>query len=117
MSDEKKDGGSGKAADPYDNIRKYQWKKGQSGNPAGMTPGTRTRASIVRDILECKAVDGEEGTIADQLTRRQVVEADKGDTRAYQELMDAGYGKLKDVRELTNPEGGSFHVTIIDDLK
>lgn len=41
--------------DPYDNIRAYQWKKGQSGNPNGRPPGIRTLQKRMRQAGSLKA--------------------------------------------------------------
>lgn len=72
------------------------WKAGQSGNPAGKPKGMRNRSTIVRKWLEASATDGEEGQVADQLTRALIRKAAEGDVAAFRELMDSCYGKIKD---------------------
>lgn len=74
------------------------WKKGQSGNVRGRPKGSRNRSTIVRELLEAKATDGD-GQIADQLTRALIQKAVEGDVRAFKELMDSAYGKVKDTVE------------------
>ncbi len=71
------------------------WKKGQSGNPAGKPKGARNRATIIRELLEAKATDGD-GQIADQLTRALIKKAAEGDVMAFRELFDSAYGKNTD---------------------
>lgn len=71
------------------------WKKGQSGNPAGKPKGTRNRATIIRELLEAKATDGD-GQIADQITRALINKAAEGDVAAFRELFDSAYGKNTD---------------------
>ncbi len=72
------------------------WKKGQSGNPKGKPKGTRNRSTIVRELLETKATDGEEGQIVDQLVLALVEKALNGDVPAARELFDSAYGKITD---------------------
>lgn len=79
-----------------DNLK--PWEKGQSGNPAGRPKGSRNRTTIVRELLEAKAVNGE-GQVVDQITRALIQKAAEGDTRAFKELMDSAYGKVKDKLE------------------
>lgn len=75
------------------------WPKGVSGNPAGKAKGVRNRSTIVRELLEAKATDGQGGSIAEQLVRAMIVKANKGDVPAFRELMDSAYGKVKDEAE------------------
>lgn len=69
------------------------WHKGESGNPSGRPKGSRNRATIVRELIEAKATDGN-GQVVDQMTRSLVIKAMKGDVRAFKELMDSAYGKV-----------------------
>lgn len=80
-----------------DNLK--PWKKGESGNPSGRPKGSRNRSTIVRELLEAKALDGGDGQVVDQLTRSLIQKAAEGDVRAYKELMDSAYGKVKDTME------------------
>ncbi len=79
-----------------------QFKAGQSGNPSGRPKGTRNRSTIIKEILDAKATDGEGGTIADQLTRALVQKAATGDVSAFRELMDGAFGKITDKVENTH---------------
>ncbi len=78
------------------------WKKGQSGNPQGTPKGTRNRSTIVRELLEAKATDGESGQIVDQLVLALVEKALSGDVPAARELFDSAYGKITDKVENTH---------------
>lgn len=71
------------------------WKKGQSGNPKGKPKGTRNRSTIVRELLEAKATDGD-GQVVDQVIRALIAKAMRGDVAAVRELMDSAYGKIQD---------------------
>lgn len=86
------------------------WKKGQSGNPSGKPKGTRNRSTIIRELLEAKAIDGD-GQIADQLTRALIKKAAEGDVGAFRELFDSAYGKNTDRVE------NSVHYTKMGDVK
>jgi len=72
------------------------WKPGQSGNPAGRPKGALNRSTLVRQLLDAKATDGGDGSVADQLVRAMIKKATNGDVNAYRELMDSAYGKIKD---------------------
>lgn len=81
------------------------WKPGESGNPTGRPRGARNRSTIVKEALESAAFDnGADGTIADQLVWKQILKADDGDTTAFRELMDSGYGKIKETVEIIPPD-------------
>ncbi len=82
------------------------WEKGQSGNPKGKPKGARNRSTIVRELLEktmLKERDLETGEetgnmipATDALVVAQVLKARAGDTFAFKELMDSGFGKIAD---------------------
>lgn len=67
-------------------------------NRSGRPKGSRNRATIVRELLEAKAAQGD-GQVVDQLTQSLIQKAAEGDVRAYKELMDSAYGKVKDTVE------------------
>jgi hypothetical protein len=71
------------------------WKIGESGNPKGKPKGTRNRSTIIRELLEARALEGD-GQIADQLTRALINKAAEGDVSAFRELFDSAYGKNTD---------------------
>lgn len=93
-----------KFADEGGNLRRLQ--KGETANPAGRKKGSRNRRTIIREILDnlqVKGIDlntGEETDnlipVAERITLAQVVKAMSGDTNAFRELMDGGFGKVAD---------------------
>lgn len=83
-----------------------QWKEGESGNPAGRPKGTKNRATIARKWLEVlEKIKNpitnaqEELTQEEIMTLAQIAKARKGDTRAYQALMDSAFGQPKQTIE------------------
>lgn len=78
------------------------WTKGQSGNPAGKPKGARNRQTIVREMLEALVDERDEDgnktgrqiPAVEAMTRAQLIKAITGDTNAFKEMMDSGYGKL-----------------------
>lgn len=81
------------------NLRPF--KKGQSGNPKGKKPGTRSRKTIVKQWIEVEQkirnpLTGVEEVLTqeDIMVLAQINLARKGHLGAYRELMDTMYGKL-----------------------
>jgi len=81
-------------------------KKGEIRNPDGRPKGSRNRSTIVREWLDVirKAEnpfnkEKVEMTVADQLVLAQISKGLKGDTQAFNTLMDSGFGKLKETVE------------------
>lgn len=88
-----------------ENISKYKYKKGQSGNPNG-------RPSVLPELKEAiaKALEKKTGGISelDRIIEALVKKAKKGDVRAAQELFDRGYGKVKQTMETSFKEQPLF---------
>jgi hypothetical protein len=83
-----------------ENIKKHEYKKGQSGNPNGRPKGTensKTRLMRLFSLVQSKTnpVTGakEEFSVLEQMDMALVAKALKGDVRAYNELMDRFEGK------------------------
>lgn len=77
-----------------ENLTPYQ--PGQSGNPAGKPPGTKNRATIIKEILALKTGDKtNEYIINDALFKK----AADGDLGAIKEIQDTVYGKIVDKSE------------------
>ena len=84
------------------------FKPGQSGNPAGRpkgVPNTKTRLQRILNLIEehKNPVTGEleKFTVAELLDMQQVIKARKGDTRAYQILIDRLEGRPQQSVDMT----------------
>lgn len=78
-------------------------KKGEVRNPKGKPKGTLNRSTIIRNMIESnlKYVDpitGEEilRPIYEHMTAAMLKEVLSGNVAAFKELMDGGFGKVKD---------------------
>jgi hypothetical protein len=99
-----------------DNIKKHEFKKGQSGNPAGRPVGSKNRSTIAKKWLETvqkskNPISGELEDLSqeDMITLAILKKARTGDVRAYKELMDSLYGSAKETIDLnTNDVGIDF---------
>ena len=99
-----------------DNIKKHEFKKGQSGNPKGRPVGSKNRSTIVKKWLETvqkskNQISGELEDLSqeDMITLAILKKARTGDVRAYKELMDSLYGSAKETIDLnTNDVGIDF---------
>lgn len=78
------------------NLKPFKSGEEWTGNAKGRPKGSRNRSTIVRELLEVKATDGEGGQVADQLVRSLIKKAAAGDVAAFKELFDSGYGKNTD---------------------
>lgn len=98
------------------NIKPYEFKKGQSGNPKGRPVGSKNRSTIVKKWLETvqkskNPISGEIEDLSqeDMITLAILKKARTGDVRAYKELMDSLYGSAKETIDLnTNDVGIDF---------
>tara|TARA_R110002020_G_scaffold458904_1_gene676721 strand:- start:712 stop:1062 length:351 start_codon:yes stop_codon:yes gene_type:complete len=99
-----------------ENIKKHEFKKGQSGNPKGRPVGTKNRSTIAKKWLEVNKkgknpITGEDEylTQEDIITLALIRKAMNGDVNAYKALMDSGYGTAKDTVDVnTNNVGIDF---------
>jgi hypothetical protein len=74
------------------NLSKYQWKKGQSGNPKGRPK----KLPDLKELLISVLGDTKEGKTAMEAVLLSIrAKALKGDTRAAELLLDRAYGKPK----------------------
>lgn len=78
-----------------DDIQKFQFEKGKSGNPAGKPKGIKNRSTIVRMLLEQN----------DQELKMHQAQIDKAiddkDTAAYNAVLDSAYGKPTQQTDIT----------------
>ena len=78
-----------------ENIVKYKFKKGQTGNPNGRPRVLPELKEVIFNILSEKETN-ERGTTTtglEAVVKALYTKAKKGDVRAAQELMDRYYGK------------------------
>ena len=95
-----------------EDIKKHQWKKGESGNPAGKKKGTKNRSTIIKEILAIvsKEVNEETGQEEWQSNEYRMVQAivrkaiEKQDVQAFNAIYDNLYGKLKDTVDMNTTE-------------
>lgn len=99
------------------NIEKHKMKKGETLNPSGRPKGSRNRSTIIREIFEIMELSNNSITGKNEkLSQEQIMtlavlkKAKAGDVRAYQALMDSGYGQPKQQIEMSNEEGGVFKI-------
>lgn len=90
--------------------KETQFKPGESGNSNGRPKGSRNRQTIIKELLESKAIekfsehhkkifgdDYKPETLADQLAAAMAVQAlggGKGAVQAFNALYDGAYGKM-----------------------
>jgi len=105
-----------------EDIQKHEFKKGESGNPAGRPKGSRNRSTIARRWLEVNQklknpLTSEEETMSqeDLMTLALIKKAREGDVNAYKALMDSGYGAPVQQIEQTNIEQPLFPDVNTDD--
>ena len=94
-----------------ENIKKHEFKKGESGNPNGRPKGSKNRSTIAKYWLEVNQnlknpLTGEKETMSqeDLMTLALIKKAREGDVAAYKALMDSGYGAPVQQIEQTNIE-------------
>jgi hypothetical protein len=92
-----------------DDIKKHQFKTGQSANPPGTPmgkPNPRPRLqrllAITQDLTNPITGEVEGFTVLEQLDLQQIIKARKGDLAAYKEIIDRLEGKAKQDKQDTN---------------
>ena len=90
-----------------EDIKKHQFKKGQSGNPNGRPIGALGSKTILQKYLSIttEAVnpitnESESLTIAEQMHLKQIAKAIEGDLYSYKEINDRLEGKTTSVQEI-----------------
>lgn len=105
--------------------RHTEFKKGQSGNPAGRPHGAKGRKNVLENILALTLKDKlnkpqknpfnrdqKEMTVEEAIMASLIKKALQGDVPAIREIQDTMYGKIKDVTEIIQPVG----LEITDDM-
>ncbi len=94
-----------------EDIKKHEFKKGESGNPNGRPKGAKNRSTIARYWLEVNQnlknpLTGDTETMSqeDLMTLALIKKAREGDVNAYKALMDSGYGAPVQQIEQTNTD-------------
>lgn len=90
---DKQDISSDKPKKDYSYLLPYQFKPGQSGNPAGRAVGAISLPGIIRKISD-EAIDPSGMTRLEALIRKLFTEAIEGDQMAREMLFDRGWGTL-----------------------
>lgn len=85
-----------------ENIKKHKFKPGESGNPAGKPKGALSAKTIIKKWLEAKdkfknPITGEDELLSqyDIIAIQQIAKARKGDTKAFDSVLDRVEGKPK----------------------
>ena len=96
-----------------ENIKPYEFKKGQSGNPKGRPVGSKNRSTIAKRWLETtekfkNPITGEieELTQEDIGTLALIKKMRSGDVRAYESLMDSAFGKAVQTNDINVNKAG-----------
>jgi hypothetical protein len=106
-----------------EDIQKHEFKKGESGNPAGRPKGSKNRSTIARQWLETtqkakNPITGVEEILTqeDLGTLAMVKKMREGDVSAYKELMNSAYGAPLQQIEQTILEQPIFPDVSADDF-
>lgn len=112
----KKQGKFGRGQHPNSraNLKKGEWQKGESGNSAGVSLGTKHRSTILNKWLTVeRTIDAKynptraefNGTVEDEIVLALIGKAVKGDVAAIREILDTTYGKVAD--RIAGADGGA----------
>jgi hypothetical protein len=79
-------------------MEKTKWKKGVSGNPNGRRPKEDTMSDCIREYLAgiVKTENGEKLTRMQIAVRAMYKKAISGDASMFKEMLDRGFGKIKE---------------------
>ena len=93
-----------------EDIVKYEFKKGVSGNPSGKPKGALNRSTIAKKWLEVLSQEEiEDGVVKwlsneEAMTLALIQKARKGCVNSYKAKMDSAYGTAKDSVDITSNE-------------
>jgi hypothetical protein len=100
--------------------KKTQFKKGESGNPAGLPKGTKHLSTHIQELLNDPEFEywvkhptqgfvKEKGVPVKAMVGALIVKAVNGDTKAFDSLAKAGYGSKV---EVSGPDGGPVQALV-----
>jgi len=99
-----------------------QFKKGQSGNPAGKPKGvqhSKTRLLRLLELVQKKrnpiTGDEEDFTVLELMDMQMIAKALKGDQKAYETVIDRLEGKPKQTTDITADIKGNVQINIEPD--
>lgn len=93
-----------------------KWKPGQSGNPAGKPPWTRSAETLFREAIKKIAEDQKIEDVERDLIITLLAKAKKGDTKALEMYLDRMYWKPK--QTIDNNVTGSLSIwDILKDIQ
>jgi len=91
-----------------EDIKKHEWKKGQSGNPNGRPKGARNRSTIARKWLNVMSKvtnpltqEEEEMNQEDLITLALIKKGRNGDVAASKAVLDSAYGQPKETVDVS----------------
>ena len=94
-----------------ENIKKHQFKKGESGNPKGRPP---ILPDLKEAIAKCLANEKDGKTALEKVLDALYAKALKGDVRAAQELLDRGFGKSTNTTKIEGDPITGITVEIVE---
>jgi len=96
---------------PADRLKKYQFKKGQSGNPSGR-PKTAPLTEAYKRILSLRFPgDKQKRTYAEVIAMAGIAKALKGNHHLIIEVTDRVEGKSVARTEISGPNGGPVDIS------
>ena len=97
-------------------LKKYQFKKGQSGNPSGRPKGTLNIMNRLRKRLMMRVLDGtrEDEQVIDQVIDSMVNELLAGNFKFMKELLDRDEGPIPKEHHIAGVDGLAGVVASID---
>jgi hypothetical protein len=98
-----------------ENLKPFQFKPGQSGNPGGRRPKPLTGA--LSELLARRVPKDPKGRMYVQVIAQALIrKAAMGDVRAAAEIADRVEGKAMRGVEMSGREGGPLTIAMIDDI-
>ena len=94
-----------------ENIKKHEFKKGESGNPSGRSKGSKNKSTIFKEALALKDKNGvtNETKLVAMLMKLGI----EGDLKAILAAFDGAHGKDKQVVEQTNMQEKPVQIQFI----